>query len=73
MCGLSVYALQHNQAAQRIGLPSARAQKHRAGGPKANDALTIKSDHLMGARQAWKLVVKMQTIDQSKNEGSKGT
>lgn len=45
------YPLQHRQAAQRSGIPHACAGKHRSIGPEANDALTIKSDHPMGARQ----------------------
>ena len=41
-------SLQHGQAAQRIGLPSTSARKHRTNGPEANDALAIKPHHLMG-------------------------
>jgi putative transposase len=48
--------LQHGQAAQRIGLPPACARKHRANGPEAHDALTIKPDHPMGADQVLLLV-----------------
>jgi hypothetical protein len=43
--------LQHRQAAQRIALPPASAGEHRPDGPEAHDALTIKPDHPMGARQ----------------------
>ena len=43
--------LQHHQAAQRIGLSFARATKHRSDRPEADDTLTIKPDHPMGARQ----------------------
>lgn len=46
------HSLQHRQAAQLFGLPSARARKHRSNGPEAHDALTIKPDHPMGARHA---------------------
>ncbi len=44
-------ALQHRQAAQRLGLLAASAQKHHPDGPEANDALTFKPDHPMGADQ----------------------
>ena len=43
--------LQHSQAEQRIGLPPTCARKHRANGPDADNALTIKPDHPMGAVQ----------------------
>ncbi len=36
---------------QCTGLPSARVRMHRAGGPEADDALTIRPDHPTGARQ----------------------
>ncbi|MEO1407638.1 MAG: hypothetical protein AAFV54_14275, partial [Pseudomonadota bacterium] len=41
---------QHRQAAQFTGLSSACTGKHRSDGPKADNALTIKPDHPMGAR-----------------------
>ena len=44
------HSLQHRQAAQFIGLSSACTGKHRSDGPKADNALTFKSDHPMGAR-----------------------
>lgn len=34
-------SLQRRQAAQRIGLPSTRARKHRADGAETNEPLTI--------------------------------
>ncbi|MGR3443355.1 hypothetical protein DU478_00595 [Thalassococcus profundi] len=40
-----------DQAAQRIRLSPTRARKLRSIGPAANDALTIKPDHPMGADQ----------------------
>ena len=45
------HSLQHRQAAQFIGRSSARTRKHRSDGPKADNALTFKPDHPMGARQ----------------------
>ena len=45
------HSLQHRKAAQFVGLSSARTGKHRADGPNANNALTFKPDHPMGARQ----------------------
>ena len=48
--------LQHSQAAQRTGLPSASARKHRADGPETNDALTITPDHPTGARHGQQAV-----------------
>jgi hypothetical protein len=51
------YSLQHRQAAQLIGLSPACTRKHRSDGPEAHDALTIKMDHPMGARQTlWLLL-----------------
>ena len=44
------HSLQHDQAAQRSGLPPTRAGKHRTNGPETDDALTIKPHHPMGAR-----------------------
>lgn len=44
-------SLQHDQAAQRIGIPPACAAKHRANRPEADDALTIKPDYPIGALQ----------------------
>ena len=45
------HPLQYGQAAQRTGLSSASARKYCDNGPKTDDALTIKPDHPMGARQ----------------------
>ncbi|EBA18465.1 hypothetical protein RSK20926_12119 [Roseobacter sp. SK209-2-6] len=39
-------------SAQRVGLSPACTGKHRSDGPEAHEALTIKPDHPMGARQA---------------------
>ena len=44
------HSLQHRQATQFIGLSSACTRKHRSDGPKADNALTFKLDHPMGAR-----------------------
>jgi hypothetical protein len=51
--------LQHGQAAQRLGLPTVSAQKHRPDRPKADHALTFKLDHPMGAHQ----VTNIRTVD----------
>ena len=42
------HSLQHRQATQFIGLSSACTGKYRSDGPKADNALTFKPDHLMG-------------------------
>ena len=44
------HSLQHSQAAQFIGLSFACTRKHRSDGPKADNALTFKPNHPMGAR-----------------------
>lgn len=41
-------SLQHDQAAQRIGIPPACAAKHRSNRPEADDALKNKVDKPMG-------------------------
>ncbi|WP_108785876.1 lytic murein transglycosylase [Falsiruegeria mediterranea] len=41
--------LQHQTTTQRSGLPPTRSGNHRADGPKADHALTIKLDHSDGA------------------------
>ncbi len=43
-------SLQCRQAAQRIGLLSTCARKHRADGPETNDALTFRPDHPKGVK-----------------------
>jgi len=43
------HLLQHRQVAQFIGLSSACTGKHRSDGPKADNALILKPDHLMVA------------------------
>ena len=45
-------SLQHYQTAQRSGIPSTGAQKHRPDRPEADHALTFKPDHSMGADQS---------------------
>lgn len=47
----SGWHVNHKLAEQRVGLSTARAGKHRSDGPEAHDALKIRSDHPMGARQ----------------------
>ncbi len=56
------HPLQHDQAPQLFGLSSARARKHRSNGPEADDALTIKPDHPMGARHSRKSMLKARPI-----------
>ena len=46
---IEAHTLQHGQAAQRSALPTDRAGKHPDDGPEPHNALTIKSDHPMGA------------------------
>ncbi|WP_297777848.1 hypothetical protein, partial [uncultured Roseovarius sp.] len=46
----------HGQAAQRSGIPSTSAQKHRPDRPKTDHALTFISDHSMGADHAVSIV-----------------
>ena len=46
------HSLQHRQATQFIGLSSTFTGKHRSDGPKADNALTDKPDHQMGARHS---------------------
>jgi len=41
LIGTMARSLQHRQAAQRSGVSSTRAGKHRTNGPEAHDALTI--------------------------------
>lgn len=44
-------SLQYGRAAQRTAVPSPCPRKHRSNGPQPHDALTIKPDHPMAARQ----------------------
>lgn len=49
-------SLQHRKAAQLAGVSSSSTGKHRDNGPKADDALTIKPDHPIGARHFYLLL-----------------
>jgi len=54
------HPLHYDQAAQLIGLSSARARKHRSNGPETDNALAIKPDHPIGARHSlshWKTCI----------------
>ena len=51
------YSLQHRQATQLIGLSPTCARKHHSDRPEAHDALIIRSDNPMGARQFRKQIM----------------